>query len=92
MLKNPTSSVARERVMADLDADVFNFFFAAEGDSVFCHTRGARAALIAQFFHALKKQCELESVPSHWEPGNEDRVQHIMDRLNFNETKISHGT
>ena len=89
-LHNPSLGLRRVgRVMADIDEDVFNYFFNAEGPSVFTKTRGARQALVAQFFKKLHEQCLAEGVPPRWEPDNESRVQAMMDRMSLAKPKVT---
>lgn len=84
-LRNPHAGSLRVgRVMADLDEDVFNFFFRPDGPCVFTGSRGVRQALLAQFFDALRRECLAQGVAPRWEPENEEKVQKIMDNLNFN--------
>ena len=73
------------RVMADLPDSVFNYFFNPDGPGALTHVRGARQALIAQFFQKLYEECISEGIPPRWEPETESRIQGMMDRLVFNE-------
>jgi hypothetical protein len=68
------------RVMADLDKEHWNYFFRG----VFVGKRGPRQALICTFFKKFKEACLEAKIEPIWEIDNEERVNEILQRLNFN--------
>lgn len=67
------------RVMADLDADHWNYFFRG----VFVGRRGPRQAIICTFFKKFKEACMAEGIIPVWEIDNEPKVNEILQRMNF---------
>ena len=82
-LRSPVTGVNVSSVQAFIDDDTFNYFFSRDTPSVLGHTIGARQMLIAQFFEKLHAACVAEGIAPRWEPDGEDRVQKLMNKLNF---------
>lgn len=82
-LVNPWQGSQDCRVQANLDGEVFRYFFRG----VFAGDRGPRATLICLFFQALYEECRNAGIPDTWDEDSERRVAEIMSRLNFNEPK-----
>lgn len=76
-MPNATSS---HRVMADLDANVWNYFF----KGVFPGTKGPRQAMICTFFLKFYEACQKEGIVPLWDVDNEEKVGAILRQLNFN--------
>lgn len=58
----------------------FNYFFR---QVLPCH-HGARQAMISLFFQRLHEACVLNGIAPVWDEDNEDRVNEVLQRLNFN--------
>ncbi len=71
-----------ERVMAEIPADVFNFFFNKE-KSVFTGTPGARQALIKKFFVSLHNECLRQGVIPRWDPEQEQLVMRLASNITY---------
>lgn len=95
-LKNPHAGAQFVgRIMADIDLPCYSYFFGRPvtkaapdaGSGVLVGTRGARQAIMSQMFEKLKAACLAEGIDQEWQPENEEKVQAILDRMNFKEQK-----
>jgi hypothetical protein len=80
-IPNPMpNATSQHRVMADLDAQVWDYFF----KGVFPGTKGPRQALICTFFQRFYEACQKENIVPIWDVDNESKVAGVLARLNFN--------
>ena len=73
-----------ERVQADLDKGVYDFFFR----HVICWTHGSRQAIINYFFQRLYEECQELGIPAVWDEDNGQKMVEILNRLNFKEQNV----
>jgi hypothetical protein len=71
----------RKVVQGDLDPKVFDYFFRH------CLTgeRGPRQAMICTFFQKFYEACVLEGITPVWDETNEERINNVLQRLNFSQ-------
>lgn len=80
-IPNPMpNATSAHRVMADLDKDVWDYFF----KGVFPGTKGPRQAMICTFFLKFYEACQKENIVPIWDVDNESKVAAVLQRLNFN--------
>src|SRR5437667_12832734 len=77
-----------ERVQADIDQEIFKYFFGLRvkdkmTPGVFTGDRGPRIAMITFFFQKLYEECVASGLKPEWDPENEPKVAEILGRLNF---------
>lgn len=69
----------RMTVSGRVSEDCFNYFFR----NVLPGERGPRQAMIAKFFQAFHEACVLNGIAPVWDETNEDRVNEVLQRINF---------
>ena len=62
---------------------VFNYFFR----ECLVGERGARSAMIGQFFQRFYEACVADGIRGPWDPEVESRVNEVLQRMNFKSTK-----
>lgn len=67
-------------ISGKIGLDCFNYFFRKV---LPCHW-GARQAMISLMFQRLHEACVLNGIAPVWDEENEDRVNEVLQRLNFN--------
>lgn len=84
-IPDPHSSLGdkREYVCGRIDRAIFNYFF----KQVLPGDRGPRQAIVATLFQRFYDACIAEGIAPVWLPdgSNEERVNKVLQRLNFNE-------
>lgn len=81
-IPNPHKDAEHQEVVyGRIDRKVFTYFYR----HLFPASHGPRSAFTATFYQRLYEACVAAGIEPVWDESNEERVNTILQRLNFNE-------